>query len=208
MPDAPRRYLFVMGSARSGGSSETLARAAAASLPPGTAQDWKPLHESPLPAFHDAVPAGGSLDRTPEGHERVLLDATLRATDLVVVSPLYWYSVSASVKLYLDYWGLWMQAPAIGFRPRMRGKVMWAITAFGGRDESSAGPLLETLRRSAEYLDMRWGGAVVAPGGTGTGSGFPEAQARARHLFGPGPADRPRHRSEPVESAADGGSRP
>ena len=103
------------------------------------------------------APAAGPQ---PTGNERVLLDATLRATDVVLVSPLYWYSVSASVKLYLDYWGCWLHIPQVGFRSRMRGKVMWSVTATAD-DPEKAGPLVESLKLSAEYLGMKWGGEVV-----------------------------------------------
>jgi NAD(P)H-dependent FMN reductase len=165
-----RRFLFVVGSAREGGSSEVLARHAAAGLPATVVQDWKRLSDLPLDAFRED--RHGETARLPSGNERILLDATLRATDLVIVSPLYWYSVSASVKLYLDHWGRWMRLPAVAFRARMRGKTMWAVTAFGGPDATGAGPLTEALRRSAEYLDMRWGGAVAGhrerPGGDGS----------------------------------------
>ncbi len=37
--------------------------------------------------------------REPDGAEHLLLDATLAAIDLVIVTPLYWYSMSWPVKL-------------------------------------------------------------------------------------------------------------
>ena len=39
----------------------------------------------------------------------MLLDATLAATDLVFVAPVYWYSLPAAAKLYLDYWSAWLR---------------------------------------------------------------------------------------------------
>src|SRR5262249_27878198 len=91
----------------------------------------------------------------------ILLDATLNASDVVIVSPLYWYSVSASVKLYLDHWGGWLSLPELQFRSRMRGKTMWAITTTGTNDIVKAAPLVDSLRLSAEYLAMNWGGELV-----------------------------------------------
>ncbi|WP_433616647.1 flavodoxin family protein [Dactylosporangium sp. CA-139114] len=183
-PDV-RRFLFVLGSSRAG-NSEALARHAATALPADVEQDWKRLSELPLAAFSDTDHAEHP---EPSGNERILLDATLDASDIVVVSPLYWYNVSASVKLYLDYWGGWMRRPQLRFRTRMQGKTMWAVTTTGVEDAVKAGPLLESLRLSAEYLGMRWGGDVVAharrPGGI-----LAEADAleRARTLFQAGPA--------------------
>ena len=90
------------------------------------------------------------------GNERILLDATLDATDLVIASPLYWYSVSAFTKLYLDYWAGWLRLPGVDFNARMRGKTMWAISAISEEDPAKADPLLGTLKISADYMGMRW----------------------------------------------------
>ncbi|SCL27447.1 Flavodoxin-like fold [Micromonospora pallida] len=202
---AGRRFLFVLGATAAGGSSELLARHAATALPPGVPQDWKRLTELPLAAFHDAGYAGEPTGATPTGNERILLDATLAATDLVVVSPLYWYSVSASMKLYLDYWGGWLRLPDVAFRPRMRGKTMWVVTAFGGQDPTSAGPLLEALRRSADYLGMGWGGAVVGHGIRRLDGCLldPVAVARAEELFRPDFVDQDEW--EPVAGRTESG---
>jgi NAD(P)H-dependent FMN reductase len=157
MPDE-RRFLFILGSNRAG-TSEALARRAAAALPADVTRDWRRLSDLPLPAFLDT--GHGADVRSVSKNERVLLDATLAAGDLVIVSPLYWYNMSAGVKLYLDHWGAWLRDPRLGFRERMRGKVMWAVVTAGGEDTTKCWPLLESLRMSAEYLGMRWGGDLV-----------------------------------------------
>jgi len=179
---AGRRFLFILGSSRAG-NSEALARHAAAALPADVHQDWKRLSELPLSALPDTGngEAGGSPQ--PSGNERVLLEATLKASDVVVVSPMYWYSVSASVKLYLDYWGFWMHMPQVRFRNRMRGKIMWSVTATAD-DPAKAAPLVESLKLSAEYLGMKWGGEVVGQGYR-PGDILAEADAieRAKMLF-------------------------
>ena len=83
------------------------------------------------------------------------------ATDLVIASPLYWYSVSACTKLYLDYWAGWLRVPGVDFKARMRGKTMWAISAISEEDPAKADPLLGTLKISADYMGMRWGGELL-----------------------------------------------
>jgi NAD(P)H-dependent FMN reductase len=83
-----RRFLFVVGSSRAGGNTEALARLAAGQLPVGVAQSWLHLRDLDLPRFSDI----GDRDepvREPAGAERLLLDETLDATDLVLVTPLY-----------------------------------------------------------------------------------------------------------------------
>jgi len=164
MNHAQRRYLFVLGSARTDGNSELLARRAAAQLPPEAEQRWIRLAELDIPAFEDLRHQGDGRYPQPTGDLRTLLDATLDATDLVIVSPLYWYSVSTSVKQYLDHWSGWLRVPGTDFRQRMAGGTLWGVTALAGRDRTDADPLAGTLRLTAEYLSMRWGGVLLGNG--------------------------------------------
>ncbi|WP_026163608.1 flavodoxin family protein [Kribbella catacumbae] len=158
------RFLFLLGSSRANGNTEALARSAAAGLAPDVEQTWLRLAELPLAPFRDLRHEGSGVYPEPVGNERELLDATLAATDLVIASPLYWYSVSTSVKLYLDYWSAWMRVPGVDFRERMRGKTMWAVTAHTADDVVDVDPLLGTLRLSAGYLGMSWGGELLGYG--------------------------------------------
>lgn len=161
-PDtAARRFLFVLGSSRAEGNTEALARQAAARLPAEVEQRWVRLDDLPLPAFQDVRHADGPGYTEPTGNQRLLLDATVEATDVVIASPLYWYSVSAATKLYLDYWSPWMRVPGVDFKTRMRGRTLWAITVISEEDPAKADPLLGTLRLTADYLGMRWGGELV-----------------------------------------------
>lgn len=59
--------------------------------------------EHPVPDFEDLRHDSDHV-RPTEGNLALLLDATLAATDIVIASPLYWYSVSAHTKRYLDHW--------------------------------------------------------------------------------------------------------
>jgi multimeric flavodoxin WrbA len=159
-----RTYLFLLGSARTGGNTETLARHAAQQLPPAARQQWLRLADLPLPAFEDLRHTGDGTYPEPTGHARTLLDATLDATDLVVASPLYWYSLSTSTKLYLDHWSAWMRVPGLDFLDRLRGKTLWSVTALSNQDPATAAPLVGSLRHTAAYAGMRWGGALLGNG--------------------------------------------
>ncbi|HEX4936302.1 MAG TPA: NAD(P)H-dependent oxidoreductase [Gemmatimonadaceae bacterium] len=159
----PRRVLFLLASARRGGNTEQLARAAAASLPATAEQRWLHLDDYPLAPFRDIRHDVGTYP-APEGHERVLAEATLWATDLVLCVPLYWYSVPASAKLYLDYWSGWMRVPGMEFKRRMAGRRMWGVSVFSDEDPRMMEPLLGTLRLCAEYLAMEWRGMLVGYG--------------------------------------------
>ncbi|WP_309050626.1 NAD(P)H-dependent oxidoreductase [Streptomyces sp.] len=163
-PHTPdRSFLFVLGSSRSDGNTEILARAAAAQLPADVPQRWVDLNELDLPDFQDGrhETEGRSAGET----EELLLRATTEATDIVIASPLYWYSVSAQTKRYLDYWSGWLNLPGSDFKQRMAGGTLWGVTVMADSDHVVADGLTTTLHHSAAYLRMRFGGVL-----TGTGS--------------------------------------
>lgn len=159
-----RNYLFLMVGSRRGGNSEMLARRAAAALPDDIEQSWLRLSDLPLPPFEDVRHSGEGIYPAPGANGQILLEATLAATDLVFVAPLYWYGLPAPGKLYLDHWSGWMRLPNVDFKAHMAGKTMWVITAYSDVDPNMAAPLCGTLRLSAEYMKMAWGGFLLGYG--------------------------------------------
>jgi multimeric flavodoxin WrbA len=158
-----RRFLFVLGSSRTESNSEMLARKAAEQLPADVEQEWISLAEHPLPDFADLRHDSDHV-RPTEGDVALLLDATLAATDIVIVSPLYWYSVSAPAKRYLDYWSGWLRTPGVDFKATLAGRTLWGVTVLAHEEEEVADPLVGTLNHSAAYLGMHFGGVLLGNG--------------------------------------------
>ncbi|MER7970534.1 MULTISPECIES: NAD(P)H-dependent oxidoreductase [unclassified Streptomyces] len=180
-----RRFLFVLGSSRSDGNTELLARRAAEQLPADVEQRWISLAEHPLPDFADLRHDSDHV-RPTEGPAAVLLDATLAATDLVIVSPLYWYSVSAQTKRYLDHWSGWLRTPGVDFKATMAGRTLWGVAALAAEEQVVADPLIGTLHNSAAYLGMRFGGVLLGRGSKpGDVLADADALARATTFFAP-----------------------
>ncbi|MEV6478518.1 NAD(P)H-dependent oxidoreductase [Streptomyces sp. NPDC051576] len=179
-----RRFLFVLGSARAEGNTELLARRAAEQLPPDVEQQWIRLAEHPLPDFVD-IRHDGPVQPPSDDNVRRLLDATLRATDIVIASPVYWYSLSGLTKRYLDYWSDWLRVPGADFRATMAGRTLWGVSVLADEEEVVADPLTGTLNNSAAYLKMRFGGVLL---GNGSARGDvlkdTRALARAKTFFG------------------------
>ncbi|MGW2491812.1 flavodoxin family protein [Streptomyces sp. NPDC001606] len=179
-----RRFLFVLGSARAEGNTELLARAAAEQLPADVEQQWIRLAEHPLPDFADLRHGSDHAQPPSDSTEALLLDATLAATDIVIASPLYWYSVSGLTKRYLDYWSGWLRTPGADFRATLAGRTLWGIAALAAEEPSVADPYIGTLNNSAAYMGMRFGGVLL---GNGTAPGDvlkdTEALARAKTFF-------------------------
>ena len=164
--DSQTRVLFLLSSERRNGNTELLARRAADILPVTAEQSWLRHMDHRLPPFADVrhdVSYGGKYP-PPEGNAKILLEATIAATDIVFVSPVYWYGLPAEAKLYLDHWSAWMRVDALDFKDRMRGKRVRTVTMLSDDDKSLADPLINTLRLTAEYLGMHWCGALVGYG--------------------------------------------
>ncbi|MDN3295000.1 NAD(P)H-dependent oxidoreductase [Streptomyces ficellus] len=160
--DTDRSFLFVLGSSRPEGNTEMLARAAAAQLPAGIPQRWVDLAQVPLPDFQDGR---HETDTWPVGeNEEALRRATLEATDIVIASPLYWYTLSAQTKRYLDYWSGWLGVPGLDFQERMAGRTLWGVTVMAHDEEVVADGLVTTLHHTAAYLRMRFGGVLFGNG--------------------------------------------
>jgi multimeric flavodoxin WrbA len=158
-----RQFTFLVASARRDGNTELLTRKAAEHLPADDEQLWLRLMELPVAPFVDIRHSVGIYPQ-PQGNERVLFSATLNATDLVFAVPLYWYSVPASAKLYLDYWSGWLRVPGANFRERMAGKKLWVISVLSEEDPARADPLLGMLKNIADYLKMDFGGMLLGNG--------------------------------------------
>lgn len=160
----PRRFLFLIASSRQQGNSEQLARFAAQSLPAEAEQQWLNLNDYAMPDFVDQRHDGDGTYPSPQGAMRELLDATLAATDLVFVTPLYWYSLPTSAKRYLDHWSGWMRVPGYHFKEKMRGRRLWNITVSSDLDQSYALALIDSLRHTAGFMDMAWHGSLIGYG--------------------------------------------
>jgi multimeric flavodoxin WrbA len=160
----PANYLFLLASSRRDGNSEILAKRAAASLDIGIEQKWVRLMDHPLPSFVDIRHEGDGVYPPPAADADEILQATLAATDIVFVAPLYWYGLPTLAKHYLDHWSGWMRVPGVDFLKRMASKNMWAVTAVSDEDESVADPLIGTLRLTADYMKMNWRGALLGFG--------------------------------------------
>ncbi|WP_158816427.1 flavodoxin family protein [Methylocapsa sp. S129] len=178
-----RRFTFLLASARRDGNTEVLTRVAAEKLPRQWPQRWLRLMDMPLAPFEDIRHSVGAYPE-PTGHERVLFDATLDATDLVFVVPLYWYSLPASAKLYLDYWSAWLRVPGAQFKARMAGKTLWGLCVLSDEDPRRAEPLIGALAITADYLKMEFGGVLLG-NGSKPGDILSDRQAleRARGFF-------------------------
>ena len=187
-----RHFLFIVASARIAGAvgnTEWLAREAARRLPAGATSSWLHLNALDLADFDDRRHDVGTYPM-PAGDTLRMLDATLEATDLVFVTPLYWYSFPNRLKRYLDHWSAWMRVEGLPFKERMKGKHVWAITTSGNREKTQ--PMFDSLKLCAEFLAMAWQAPLWGQGGApGAVEKDDAAIAAAANYFGASDAPQP-----------------
>lgn len=187
MSASERRFLFLEASSRARGNAAALGRLAAEALPAAWPRRWIRIQDEPLPPFVDTRHAVGRAPAPDPGSKRWLA-LTIEATDLVVVSPLYWYGLPAQAKLYFDHWSGWLHVDGVDFLGRMKGRNLWAILVEAGEPGATGTDLLqESLRRTSGYMEMHWKGALV---GHGTRPGDvwrePGIRERASRFFNDG----------------------
>lgn len=158
-----RSFLFVVSSTRADGNTERLARIAARSIPTTDTQTWLRLTDHPLEPFTDTRHSTSYV--APTRNAKLLCDATLAATDLVIVAPVYWYGFPWPLALYLDHWSGWMRVKELEFMATMKDRALHAVVVDSDdENEGSSLPLIDSLRRTASYMNMTWHGALTGHG--------------------------------------------
>jgi NAD(P)H-dependent FMN reductase len=162
-----QHVLFLVGSAREPGhvgNTEWLARVAAEALPATAMQTWLPLAQMQIPPFVDLRHTEGAYPMPVAGSDlRRALDATMTASEIVLVSPVYWYAPPTAIKAYIDHWSAWMRVPGLGFKEAMALKTLSTVVTNGSRE--TAEPTIKSYELCAKFLAMRWRGALWGKGG-------------------------------------------
>ena len=127
--------------------------------PEEVAQAMAKFHKIP---FVDLRHTAGTYPM-PMADAKAMLDATLAATDLVFVSPVYWFSIPSPLKTYLDHWSAWLRVPGLDFKERMAGKRLWVIATSGNREKAQ--PMFDSYRLCAEFMGMQWQPPLWGKGG-------------------------------------------
>jgi len=89
----------------------------------------------------------------------------LDAYAIIHASPVYFWSMTAQMKAYLDRWCVFFDAEwkwQKVYYPKMRGKRIALITVCGDADIHTGDPIVNSLKNTAEMTRMNWMGAVLA----------------------------------------------
>jgi multimeric flavodoxin WrbA len=107
-----------------------------------------------------------------------LMERVLAHEQVIFASPIYWYSVSPAMKIFLDRISDFLELPDLLPKGRrLRGKNAFIVCTSASAEAS---PLfLGAFRETFDYLGMRFGGAVHANCSDGYASRVHDTEALA-----------------------------
>lgn len=160
------KVLGIMGSPRVGGNSDILLDDALAGAEKASAQvekiildkkkisgckDCKKCNETALCVMKDDMPE--------------ILKKILEADAIIHSVPVYFWSMTAQMKAYLDRWAALFDANwrwHKDYYPKMKGKRIGLITVCGDPDVHTADPIVHSFKSTVEMTKMNWLGVVMA----------------------------------------------
>jgi len=158
--------LGILGSPRIGGNSDVLLdRALAGAADAGAGVEkiilckkkisgclaCEKCNETGVCAIDDDMPAI---------HPKIL-----EAYAVIHSVPVYFWSMTAQMKAYLDRWCALFDAEwrwHKAYWPRMKGKRIGLITVCGDSDVATADPIVHSFRNTCQFTGLTWLGAVQA----------------------------------------------
>ena len=160
------KVLGVMGSPRVGGNSDVLLDEALAGAKDGGAETEKIiLDKMKIAGCKDCKKCNETgaciiKDDMPE-----ILKKILDADAIIHSVPVYFWSMTAQMKAYLDRWCAlfdvewrWQKV----YYPKMKGKRIGLITVCGDPNVHTADPIVHSFKSTVEMTKLTWLGAVMA----------------------------------------------
>ncbi len=161
MGKGKKKILIVMGSPRKKGNSTILAREVEAGAKAGGAevesfflQDMKIGPCTACEACRDKIETDCIID----DDMKILLPKIRKADALVIASPVYWFTVSAQTKLFMDRW--YALGSADGYA--LEGKKAGIVLTYADSDPFTSGAVnaLRTFQDAFNYLEVEIVGLV------------------------------------------------
>jgi multimeric flavodoxin WrbA len=160
------KVLGVLGSPRVGGNSDILLDQALAGAKDAGAEVEKIiLSQKKISGCMDCKKCNDTgvctiKDDMPEIHRKIL-----EADAIIHSVPVYFWSMTAHMKAYLDRWcaffdGDWNWHKA--YYPKMKGKKIGLITVCGDPDVSIAEPIVYSFKNTCNFSRLKWSGMVQA----------------------------------------------
>lgn len=140
-------YLGIIGTSRSGGQTAQLVREVFSGLDDGQIIDLNALNIG----YFDYDYGNQGDDFLP------IAQMMMRAETIVLASPVYWYTMSAQMKAFIDRFND-LTGPYKPLGKRLAGKRLYLVAT--GAQPTVPNSFDQPFVDLANYFDMRWGGML------------------------------------------------
>lgn len=178
------RVVAFVGSPRKGGNSDQLAEAIlTGAAEAGHATEKHYLTDYALTPIGAVYGGEEHWTDVQQGPADILLEHMLKADVIILASPVYWFSISGLLKLFVDRWALY-QRDGQRLMELTPGKRLIVALALADPEPGYLDMVLGPLQQAAKWLGMEWVGEVVATSVADPGdlAAQPEVLAAAREL--------------------------
>lgn len=99
-----------------------------------------------------------------DDHDEIIRQ--MLAHDVIVfATPLYWYGMSAQMKLFIDRWSHSLRDKRYEFKAGMAGKKAYVVIAGGDNPRIKGLPLVQQFNYICDFMGMEFAGYVLGKGG-------------------------------------------
>lgn len=160
------KVLGIMGSPRVGGNSDILLDQALAGVREAGAEVEKIILDGKkISGCKDCKKCNETALCVIKDDMLEIQNKILEADAVIHSSPVYFWSMTAQMKAYLDRWCVFFDADwrwQKAYYPKMKGKRIGLITVCGDPDVHTADPIVHSFKSTAEMTKLNWIGAVMA----------------------------------------------
>lgn len=160
------KILGILGSPRIGGNSDVLISQALAGAKEGGADVEKIiLDRKHIAGCKDCKKCNKMGFCAIKDDMTEIQKKILDAYAIIHSTPVYFWTMTAQMKAYLDRWCVFFDAEWRWqkiYYPKMRGKRIGLITVCGDTNVHTADPIVLSFKNTAEMTKMSWLGAVMA----------------------------------------------
>ncbi len=158
------KVVGFVGSPRKGGNTDTLVEQVLAGAADADHQTEKIyLADYALTPIDPVYGEEANWTDPRQGVADQLIDKIVAADAVVIGTPVYWFSVSGLLKLFIDRWALY-QRSGQRLRDLTSGKKLVVVAAMADNDTDYLKAVLAPLHYTAKWLKMQWAGEVIATG--------------------------------------------
>ncbi|MDW5472477.1 flavodoxin family protein [Staphylococcus equorum] len=147
----------LFGGSRPEGNTAHLTKAAIA----GYDYEWIDLTQYQLNPVRD-VRHDNKVIASYNDDYKEIIDKVLASETIIIASPVYWYSLSASVKAFFDHWSETLMDPNYkNFKEEMAKKDFRLIIVGGDFPKVKGKPCITQVKYSLEFIGATLSGYII-----------------------------------------------